>query len=92
MGADIYVSGLDRQTGRLAGDGAFGQTRCLFLHLQALCEEQGGSIERIVWARVYCAGVDAVRGMNEAWGRFAMRSSRPQERGEVPCAGCCGGN
>ncbi|RIQ16763.1 RidA family protein [Bordetella avium] len=75
MGTDIYVSGLDRQTGMLAGDGE--QTRCLFLHLQALCEEQGGSIERIVWARVYCAGVDAVRGMNEAWGAFCDEIEPP---------------
>jgi 2-iminobutanoate/2-iminopropanoate deaminase len=73
VGSDIYVSGLvglDPKTGMLAGAGAAEQTRRIFLNLQALCGEQGWSIERIVLARVYCAGEDAASGMNEAWEEF----------------------
>ena len=73
VGPDIYVSGLvglDPKTGTLAGTSAVEQTRRIFLNLQALCEEQGWSVERIVLARVYCAGVDAASGMNEAWDEF----------------------
>jgi 2-iminobutanoate/2-iminopropanoate deaminase len=72
-GSDVYISGLvglDPASGRLAEGGAREQTRRIFLNLRALCEEQGWPVERIVVARVYCAGREAADGMNQAWGEF----------------------
>ncbi|QII83902.1 RidA family protein [Bordetella hinzii] len=72
-GSDVYISGLvglDPASGRLTEGGAGEQTRRIFLNLRALCEEQGWPVERIVVARVYCAGREAADGMNQAWGEF----------------------
>lgn len=73
VGTDVYISGLvgiNPNTGALADSTAIEQTRQIFQNLQSLCVEQGWSLDRIVLARVYCAGSDSIQGMNEAWNEF----------------------
>lgn len=80
VGSDVYVSGLmglDPVTGRLADGAAAGQTRQILRNLQALCEEQGWRLDRVVLARVYCAGEGASEGMNEAWSEFFAQLAPP---------------
>jgi 2-iminobutanoate/2-iminopropanoate deaminase len=80
VGSDVYVSGLvglDPATGALADATAAGQTRQILRNLQALCAEQGWSLERIVLARVYCAGPAAAEGMNEVWSEFFEQLALP---------------
>jgi len=80
VGSDVYVSGLvglDPTTGDLADATATGQTRQILRNLQALCAEQGWSLERIVLARVYCAGEGAAEGMNEVWSEFFDQIAPP---------------
>jgi 2-iminobutanoate/2-iminopropanoate deaminase len=79
VGTDVYVSGLvglDPSTGRLAGD-ATGQTRQILLNLQALCAEQGWSMDRLVLARVFCDGDDAADAMNAVWSEFFSHRAPP---------------
>ncbi|ABE31804.1 endoribonuclease L-PSP family protein [Paraburkholderia xenovorans LB400] len=80
VGSDVYVSGLvglDPATGGLAAETAAGQTRQIFRNIQALCAEQGWSLERVVVARVYCAGEGAADGMNEVWSEFFTQLAPP---------------
>lgn len=79
VGTDVYVSGmvgLDPSTGRLAGD-ATAQTLQILHNLQALCDEQGWSIDRLVLARVFCAGDDAAESMNAVWSQFFSQRPPP---------------
>lgn len=79
VGHDVYVSGLvglDPLTGRLAGEAAE-QTRQILRNLQALCAEQGWSMDRLVLARVFCAGDDAADGMNAVWSDFFSERAPP---------------
>lgn len=80
VGTDIYVSGLvglDPATGSLASETAAGQTRQILRNLSALCEEQGWSMERLVLARVFCAGEGAAQEMNEVWSEFFSQLAPP---------------
>ncbi len=73
VGTDVYVSGLvglDPATGSLTGDDALVQTHQILRNLQALCDEQGWSLDRLVLARVFCAGEGSADGMNKAWSEF----------------------
>jgi 2-iminobutanoate/2-iminopropanoate deaminase len=79
VGADVYVSGLvgiDPADGRLA-DGAAEQTRQILRNLEALCAEQGWSMDRLVLARVFCASGDAADGMNAVWSGFFSDRAPP---------------
>lgn len=80
VGTDIYVSGLvglSPVTGNLIDETAERQTQQIFQNLQALCVEQGWSIDRIILARVYCADDSSTEGMNKAWNEFFAQSSPP---------------
>jgi len=80
VGTDIYVSGLvglDPATGRLVSEDAAEQTRQILRNLQALCVEQGWSLDRLVLARVFCAGDAASNGMNEVWSEFFSQLAPP---------------
>lgn len=80
VGSDVYVSGLvglDPDTGSLVDTTAAGQTRQILRNLQALCMEQSWSLDRIVLARVYCAGEGAADGMNQVWSEFFSQLAPP---------------
>lgn len=80
VGSDVYVSrlvGIDPVTGSLASAGALDQTRQILRNLQALCAEQGWSLDRLVLARVFCAGEGSADGMNKAWGEFFAELAPP---------------
>ena len=80
VGTDVYVSGLvglDPATGTLASEDALGQTRQVLRNLQALCAEQGWSLDRLVLARVFCAGEGSADGMNKAWSEFFAELAPP---------------
>jgi len=80
VGSDVYVSGLvglDPATGHLVDETAAGQTRQILRNLKALCAEQGWPLDRMVLARVYCAGEGAAEGMNQVWSEFFARLAPP---------------
>lgn len=80
VGTDVYVSGLvglDPATGTLASGNALGQTRQILRNLQALCAEQGWSLDRLVLARVFCAGDGSADGMNKVWREFFAELAPP---------------
>lgn len=80
VGSDVYVSGLvglDPALGSLVDETSAGQTRQILRNLQALCIEQGWSIDRLVLARVFCADQDAVEGMNKVWSEFFAQLAPP---------------
>jgi 2-iminobutanoate/2-iminopropanoate deaminase len=71
-GPFVFVSGLiglDPETGRLAVSGAEAETAQILKNLRLLCEEQTWSVERILFARVFCAG-DVAAEVNAAWEAF----------------------
>jgi len=79
-GPFVFVSGLvglDPTTGKLAASGAYAETTQILRNLQALCDEQGWSLECIVMARVYCIGGDIAGAVNEAWEQFFIDSEPP---------------
>lgn len=80
VGTDVYVSGLvglDPATGRLVAEDAWSQTCQILRNLQALCAEQGWSLDGLVLARVFCAGEGSADGMNTAWSAFFADRAPP---------------
>jgi 2-iminobutanoate/2-iminopropanoate deaminase len=78
-GPFVFVSGLiglDPETGRLAISGAAAETTQILKNLRSLCEEQGWSVERILFARVFCAG-DVSADVNAAWEAFFANTEPP---------------
>ena len=79
-GPFVFVSGLiglDPSTGELAPSGAFAETTQILKNLSVLCAEQAWPLERMAFARVYCAGVDVGRKVNLAWDGFFERGHPP---------------
>lgn len=80
VGAFAFVSGLvglDPATGNLAQPSAAAETKQVLENLRSLCEEQGWSINRLVFARVYCAGTDVAAKVNAAWDEFFHHDEPP---------------
>lgn len=80
VGSDVYVSGLvglDANTGVLVSDSAHEQTLQILRNLQALCAEQAWRLDRLVLARVFCAGEGSADGMNKAWREFFAELAPP---------------
>jgi 2-iminobutanoate/2-iminopropanoate deaminase len=72
-GGFVFVSGLVGlvpDTGALVKEGAFEQTVQVLDNLRRLCDEQRWSFDRIVIARIYCVGNDAIDAVNRAWNAF----------------------
>jgi len=69
----VFVSGTaptDPATGAFAGPGVQEQTRQCLKNIEAILEEAGSSLERIVSATVVLADEDDFAGMNEEWLRW----------------------
>jgi 2-iminobutanoate/2-iminopropanoate deaminase len=80
VGTDVYVSGLvglDPATGDLVSENALEQTHQILRNLQALCAEQGWLLERLVLARVFCAGDGSAEATNKAWSEFFSQLAPP---------------
>ncbi|HEX3747789.1 MAG TPA: Rid family hydrolase [Bryobacteraceae bacterium] len=66
----IFVSGTapqDPATGAIKGNTIQEQTRQCLANIQAILEEAGSSLDKIVSATVVLADEDDFRGMNEEW-------------------------
>ncbi|MBB5460235.1 RidA family protein [Paraburkholderia sp. Cpub6] len=61
--------GLDPETGKLAVSGTAAETAQILRNLRLLCEEHRWSIERILFARVFCVS-DVSAEVNSAWEEF----------------------
>jgi 2-iminobutanoate/2-iminopropanoate deaminase len=66
----VFVSGtapIDPTTGSLKGSTIQDQTRQCLVNIQAILEEAGSSLDRLVSATVVLADEDDFAGMNEEW-------------------------
>jgi len=68
----VFVAGqmgLKPDQGELVGDGVVEQTEQVFDNLQAILEEAGSGLDRIVKTTVYLADLDDFQAMNEVYAR-----------------------
>ena len=68
----VFVAGqvgLEPDHGELVGDGVAEQTEQVFDNLQAILEEAGSGLDRIVKTTVFLADFDDFQAMNEVYGR-----------------------
>jgi len=68
----VFVAGqvgLEPGHGELVGDGVAEQTEQVFDNLQAILEEAGSGLDRIVKTTVFLADFDDFQAMNEVYGR-----------------------
>jgi 2-iminobutanoate/2-iminopropanoate deaminase len=66
----VFVSGtapIDPTTGSLKGSTIQDQTRQCLVNIQAILEEAGSSLDKLVSATVVLADEDDFAGMNEEW-------------------------
>lgn len=70
VGAQIFVSGtpgVDPATGRLAGEGAYGQARQAFLNVKSCVHAAGGDETHIAHVQVHLIQVSDFAEMNRAY-------------------------
>ncbi len=68
----VFVAGqvgLKPDHGELVGDGVVEQTEQVFTNLQAILEEAGSGLDRIVKTTVFLADFDDFKAMNEVYAR-----------------------
>lgn len=88
-GPFAFVSGLiglDPATGSLAEGGAYGQAVQVLRNIRALADELGWSMEELLVARVFCAGLEAPAEVNRAWDE-AFAEVQPPARTFVMVSG-----
>lgn len=69
----VFVSGTaphDPATGKIQGDTVQAQTRQCLTNIQAILEEAGSSMDKIVSVTIVLADEDDFAGMNEEWLRW----------------------
>ena len=79
----VFVSGTaptDPATGSLKGSTIQDQTRQCLVNIQAILEEAGSSLDKLVSATVVLADEDDFAGMNEEWLRW-FPSNLPARQG-----------
>src|SRR5688572_33210529 len=79
----VFVSGtapIDPSTGALKGTTIQDQTRQCLANIQAILEEAGSSLDKIVSATVILADEDDFAGMNDEWLRW-FPSNPPARQG-----------
>ena len=84
----VFVAGqvgLRPDQGDLVGDGVAEQTEQVFDNLEAILEEAGSGIDRIVKTTVFLADFDDFAAMNEVYGRRI--GAQPPARATVEVAG-----
>jgi len=83
----IFVSGTapaDPATGALVGSTIQEQTRQCLTNIQAILEEAGSSLDRIVSATVVLADEDDFAGMNEEWLRWFPSDPPARQGAKLP--------
>ena len=83
----IFVSGTapaDPATGSIVGSTIQEQTRQCLTNIQAILEEAGSSLEKIVSATVILADEDDFSGMNEEWLRWFPSNPPARQGAKLP--------
>lgn len=80
VGNMVYTSGqipLDIQTGNIVGTNVSDQTRCVFGYIQALLEDAGASLEKIVKTTVFLKDMSTFVEMNTVYAEFIKSETAP---------------
>ena len=83
----VFVSGTaptDPLTGAFKGTTIQGQTRQCMTNIQAILEEAGSSLEKIVSVTVVLADEDDFAGMNEAWLKWFPTNPPVRQGAKLP--------
>lgn len=83
----VFVSGTapaDPATGSIVGSTIQEQTRQCLTNIQAILEEAGSSLEKIVSATVILADEDDFSGMNEEWLRWFPTDPPARQGAKLP--------
>ena len=83
----VFVSGtapVDPETGAIEGTTIQEQTRQCLANIQAILEEAGSSMDRIVSATVILAEEDDFPGMNEEWLRWFPSNPPARQGAKLP--------
>ncbi|MCC8363774.1 hypothetical protein LK996_11895 [Lysobacter sp. A6] len=83
----VFVSGTspaDPQTGALVGSTIQEQTRQCLTNIQAILEEAGSSLDKIVSATVVLAEEEDFAGMNEEWLRWFPSNPPARQGAKLP--------
>ena len=83
----VFVSGTaptDPATGSLKGSTIQDQTRQCLVNIQAILEEAGSSLDKLVSATVVLADEDDFAGMNEAWLRWFPSNPPARQGAKLP--------
>ena len=83
----VFVSGTapsDPATGSIVGATIQEQTRQCLTNIQAILEEAGSSLEKIVSATVILADEDDFAGMNEEWSRWFPSNPPARQGAKLP--------
>ena len=83
----VFVSGTspaDAQTGALVGSTIQEQTRQCLTNIQAILEEAGSSLDKIVSATVVLAEEEDFAGMNEEWLRWFPSNPPARQGAKLP--------
>ncbi len=83
----VFVSGTapsDPATGSIVGSTIQEQTRQCLTNIQAILEEAGSSLEKIVSATVILADEDDFSGMNEEWLRWFPSNPPARQGAKLP--------
>jgi 2-iminobutanoate/2-iminopropanoate deaminase len=86
-GGLIFVSGTaptDPVTGAFQGTTIQDQTRQCLVNIQAILEEAGSSLEKIVSATVVLADEDDFAGMNEEWLKWFPSNPPARQGAKLP--------
>jgi 2-iminobutanoate/2-iminopropanoate deaminase len=83
----VFVSGTapaDPATGALVGDTIQQQTRQCLTNIQAILEEAGSSLSKVVSATVVLADEDDFAGMNEEWLKWFPSEPPARQGAKLP--------
>lgn len=83
----VFVSGTaptDPATGALKGTTIQEQTRQCMTNIQAILEEAGSSLEKLVSATVVLAEEDDFAGMNEEWAKWFPSDPPARQGAKLP--------
>lgn len=83
----VFVSGTapaDPATGAIVGSTIQEQTRQCLTNIQAILEEAGSSLEKVVSATVILAEEDDFSGMNEEWLRWFPSNPPARQGAKLP--------
>ena len=83
----VFVSGTapaDPATGAIVGSSIQEQTRQCLTNIQAILEEAGSSLDKLVSATVILAEEDDFPGMNEEWSRWFPTDPPARQGAKLP--------